>query len=186
MTSIVVVVSKNKDYVDAELRGIGNAIGLRFFSGYPIGEVFPPTIRLQFNSKFRGGDLFFAGPALIASSAFKDVVESFRGNIEFIPLESCIDKENGVLDGVYFCANILSVCDVFDRDRSQFIDRNGYATRISRIALNLPVLAEPPIYLVDKTIPRVLCVREDLGHALVELNGFNLINPERWTNPALY
>ena len=57
---------------------------------------------------------------------------------------------------------------------------------IERLALNVPAAYEPPVYLVAKTIPSVVCVRDNLAKEVERTGCIGVVfwTLEEWRNPT--
>ncbi len=174
-----------KRYMDADLLDAEQLQGIRLTSGDIMAGRFPAGIRVRIAAKKRPHDFFYAGPMPVISDRLKRIFDSFRANIEYHPLAITLHPTISS-ESSYYYANIIDVVDCLDWQVSEYNSDRGYACDLMRVAIVDGLVNDCPVFLVARTIPRLIAVQERVATAIQEsgCRGVVLQSPSAWTNPA--
>jgi hypothetical protein len=159
---------------------------LRLRSGDPLAGRFPPDLKVVISAGGAVGDWFYVGSMLVVSQKMRQVLDRFGVQAEWFPI-SLEFKETGIAPGIdYYYLNILGIVDSLDRSRSTFTPEGEYATDLRKVSLR-PVDDEPPLYLVAKAIPSLVCVRDDVASEIrsAGIRGVLVERDVDWRTPTL-
>ena len=172
-------------YTDARIKDIRRFLGVPLMSGRSIKDKFPEHTCIVIRSSGLPTDFFMAGPMPVFSEKAKHIIDQDRIAAEWYPLN--VLSQNGESLGIrYYYLNLLEVIDCFSRELSVFTPKMDFATRIERVVLRMLPLSEPPLYLVAKTSPVLLCASDGLAQTITQASctGVKFKSPQEWRNPT--
>lgn len=179
MTKVIEVALERDLYTDAAIVNAAKFVRVPLMSGKSIKGIFPPDVSVVVVSKGRPGDFFLAGPMIVISSRFHGALCNAGADIELLPVQ--VTQSTSKFEvGEFSCLNILSSLDRVDRGASVFYEKNGFMLNFTRLSLAPLDSVEPPIYFLSWTIPRIICVRDDLAQCIESFKGVCLSAPEEW------
>jgi hypothetical protein len=160
---------------------IKSLVGIPLTSCNPLREKFPERLAISQDDNISPPDFFYAGSMLVISHRLAETLREFEFNFELFEL----DASKLVGNGRYYFLNLLESSDRFNWRESNFVERGGFATSITKLRLQ-DVSVEPPVYRILKTIPSLIGVSDEASRILKEneFTGFRLVKAEDWENPA--
>jgi hypothetical protein len=172
-------------YTDANLMDAKKLVGIRLCCGDSLVDRFPSGIRVVIDSPNEPNDFFVAGPMPIISEQTKQVLMQFSANVEYLHVDLSMHDGSKPKKSYYY-PNILDVIDCLDWKASRYTKESKYATKIRSIVLHENNSNESPIFLIERTIPYLICVQKEVGNALVEAGckGIVFVSDSDWKNPA--
>jgi hypothetical protein len=175
------------DYDDAvwpsvSIVNIKALVGVPLTSGIPLLGKFPERLAIAQEDNITPTDFFYAGSMPVVSQALAEALRRLNCQFESFELET----SKLVGGGTYVFLNLLESIDRLDWQQSEFTERGGFATSISKLSL-LDVDLEPAVYRIAKTIPSLTAVSEAASDILLreKFTGFRLVAVEDWENPAV-
>jgi hypothetical protein len=125
-------------------------------------------------------DFFQTVPFFIVSKSFVELVQSFGGACEFLPLR--LQYQRNWLVGEFFALNVLSVVnDAVNRERSTFASYDvGPLEEVEHLELKHDALAGAPIALLGEV--NCLAVSDEFALAIAStgLRGISVSSPEKF------
>jgi hypothetical protein len=181
MTKILIPDYDDRIWPSISIVNVKALVGIPLTSGNPLGQRFPERLAISQNDNNNPPDFFYAGAMPVISHRFAESLKEFECKLELFEL----DASKLVGNGRYYFLNLLESIDRLDWRESNFTERGGFATKITKLRL-LDVIVEPAVYRISKTIPSLISVSDIACRILKEkkLNGFRLVKAEDWENPA--
>lgn len=176
---------RDQIYTDATMRNVTRYRGMKFFRGIRYAEQFPSDGTVEVKSKRPPTDFFHAGIFWVISSKIRDILEFYNVEAEYFRLR-VVDKKGNSFVGEWWCFNPTLVLNWFDRSQSRFVLEQDFATHIESIVINSAVLNDVPLSVAEKTIPVLVCARDDIAKSIVsnKCSGVVFRDPQDWQNPA--
>jgi hypothetical protein len=174
---------RDRFYTDAAMRDVTRYRGIAFMSGRSVRDRFPADAIIEIRNKRRPTDFFMAGPYPVVSAKLKSILDRFSVEAEYLHIQ-IVGRHDP--PGEWFCFNVTKMANCFDRVNSQYTTEQDFATDIERVAINEAVCGTSPLVLAEKTIPRLLVVRDDVAEAITSAGCTGVVfrRPEDWRNPV--
>ena len=169
----------DSNYPSVSIVNVKSLVGIPLASGNPLTGKFPDGLSLLQDSGTVPPDFFYAGAMPVFSRRLRDALTQLKCKFESFELET----SQLVGDESFYFVNLLESLDCFDRQRSMFVERGGFATSISKLRLaNIDHEIEPRVYRISKTIPALTAVSDVSSTSIIEqgFTGFSLVKPENW------
>lgn len=181
MTTILTPDYDDRIWPSVSIVNIKALVGISLTSGTPLGQRFPERLAISQNDNINPPDFFYVGAMPVISHRLAETLKEFECKFELFEL----DASKLVGNGRYYFLNLLESIERLDWRESNFTERGGFATKITKLRL-LDVSVEPAVYRISKTIPSLIGVSDMACHILKEkkLTGFRLVKAEDWENSA--
>jgi len=184
MTKILRIDYDGDTCVDAKLVDPIRFLRVPFGAGEPIDDQFPKDSAVVIDSAGSLTDYFEAGPMDVVSARLKGILDLFGVGAEYLEISVKCESGSGPSES-YYCFNPIEQLDRFDRELSRFNTRGDFFIDIERLVLLSPPAPEPSLYVLARTIPTIICVRDDLARRIEieECAGVRFWRPDEWRNP---
>jgi hypothetical protein len=136
-------------------------------------------VTVQTNLDIGLPDYWICGPLIMVSSKLKSIIESHKAEVEFLPAQiHC----RGRTVGGNHCVHFLKVIDCIDAARTVASLRDGWFEDIEKLALDESRAGDSPLFVVDRTFRRIVCVGSRLASHLREakLTGMQFLSAGEW------
>jgi hypothetical protein len=138
-----------------------------------------PVVKVDTDLDIGLPDYWSCGPLIVVSSRLKAILEAHKSEVEFLPAE--IHCRGRTVGGNHL-VHLLKVIDCIDAARTVASLRDGRFEDIEKLALDESRTEDSPLFLVDRTVRRIVCVGSQLASHLREakLSGVQLLSAAEW------
>ncbi len=172
--------SGNSSWIQAKLKNVRDFLYTRLTSPEPWPKNMPtPVVAVETNLDIGLPDYWSCGPFIMVSSKLKSILEAHKAEVEFLPAQ--IHRRVKRVGGNH-SVHFLKVIDCIDATRTVASLRDGCFEDIEKLTLDESRTQDSPLFVVDRTSRRIVCVSSRFASHLrkAKLSGLQILSAGEW------